>query len=64
MDAGLQEEKRQLRVALLPCHQPVGLYVTLPLSIFVARKFVRAVLGGQRTSGSEKGDGIVDELYV
>ena len=35
-----------------------------PTVHFCCRKFVRAVLGGQRTSGSEKGDGIVDKLYV
>ena len=64
MDACLQEEECQLGVVLFPRHQPVGFYVTLPLSILVARQLVRAILGGQRARCSEQDNGILYQLYV
>ena len=51
MCTSLQEKQRQLHVVLLPRHQPVGLDVAFPLSIFVARELVWAIPHGQRASG-------------
>ena len=60
--AGLQEQERQLGVVLIPCHQPVGLDVALPLSFMVARQLVWTIFGGQCTSSSEQGDRIKNQL--
>ena len=62
--AGLQEKQCQFGVILIPCHQPVGLDVTLPNSLQLARQLVRAILCGQRAVGSKKPHRFVDEFHV
>ena len=57
-----QEQECKFGVVLIPCHQPVGLDVTLPLSFMVARQLVWTIFGGQCTSSSEQGDRIKNQL--
>ena len=64
MRASLQEQECQLCVVLLPCHQLVGLDVTFPDSLKLARQFVWTVLCRQRTVGSKKPHRLIDEIHV
>ena len=64
MRTSLQKEQRQLGVVLLPHHQPVGLYVALPLAVLVARQLVRAVFHGKCASSSEQSDCVENQLQV
>ena len=64
MRSGSQEEECELRVILLPRHQPVGLDVALPDAVHVARQLVGAVLGRQRTGSFEQIHRIGNELHV
>ena len=45
MCACINKYQAQQAVVLLPDEQPVGLHVTLPASLVLARQFVRAVFG-------------------
>ena len=64
MRARLQEQQRQLHVILLPRHQPVRLYVALPLSVHVARQLVWTVLCGQRACSSKQRHSVLYKLHV
>ena len=48
MSACLEEEERKFVVMLLPGHQPIRLYVALPLPLVVTFQEVRLVLSRQR----------------
>ena len=59
-----QEQERQLGVILIPCHQPIRLDVAFPLTVLIARKFVRAILHGQGASGFKQVHRISYVLHV
>ena len=44
MSACLKEKERKFIVMLLPRHQPIRLYVALPLAFMVALELVRLIL--------------------
>ena len=64
MRACSQEQERQLRVVLIPSHQPVGLDVTFPYLRALVNQFVRSILGGQGAGSPKQGDGIQNHLNV
>ena len=64
MGASSEEEERQLRIILLPCHQPVGFDVALPNAVHVARQFVWSVMLWQRASGFKQVHCVCNKFHV
>ena len=64
MRACSQEQESKLRVILLPRHQPVGLDVAFPLTVFATRQLVRAILNRQCAGSSEQSDCIIYMLQI
>jgi hypothetical protein len=44
MGSGLEKQQRELIIVLLPRHQPVRLYVALPLTLMVALELRSSLL--------------------
>ena len=59
-----EEEERQLRIILLPSHQPVGFDVALPNAVHVARQFVWPVMLWQRASGFKQVHRVCNKFHV
>ena len=64
MSSCLQKKQCQFCVALLPCHQPIRLYVALPCFLLLANQLVWAILYGQRASGCEQVHCISNEFHA
>jgi hypothetical protein len=64
MGSGLEKQQRELIIVLLPRHQPVRLYVALPLTLMVALQLVRPILSRQSAIFRQQVHRIVHKLHI